>query len=51
VAETADGNLVVSFGNISTVVMIERSTSKIVWRRGNWVFRHPAERIERGRSA
>ena len=32
VAETADGNLVVSFRNISTVVMIERSSGQVVWR-------------------
>ncbi len=31
VAETEDGNLVVSFRNISTVVMIERATGRIVW--------------------
>ena len=31
VAETAEGNLVVSFRNISTVAMIERTTGKIVW--------------------
>jgi hypothetical protein len=35
VAETADGNIVVSFRNISTVVMIERATGKIVWTLGN----------------
>ncbi len=34
VAETDDGNLVVSFRNISTVVMIERSTGEIVWELG-----------------
>jgi len=35
VAETDDGNLVVSFRNISTVVMIERSTGQIVWELGS----------------
>lgn len=35
VAETADGNIVVSFRNISTVVMIERATGKIVWELGS----------------
>jgi outer membrane protein assembly factor BamB len=30
-AETANGNIVVSFRNISTVVMMERATGKIVW--------------------
>ena len=35
VAETADGHLVVSFRNISTVVMIERATGQIVWRLGS----------------
>jgi hypothetical protein len=34
VAETADGNLVVSFRNISTVVMIERATGSIIWELG-----------------
>jgi len=31
VAETAEGNIVVSFRNISTVIMIERATGDIVW--------------------
>jgi hypothetical protein len=35
VAETADGNLVVSFRNISTVVIIERASGKILWRLGS----------------
>ena len=34
VAETADGNIVVSFRNISTVIMIERATGKIIWELG-----------------
>jgi len=34
VAETADGHVVVSFRNISTVVMIERATGKLVWTLG-----------------
>jgi hypothetical protein len=34
VAETADGHIVVSFRNISTVVMIDRATGKIVWTLG-----------------
>src|SRR5437773_2041052 len=35
VAETADGRLVVSFRNISTVVMIDRATGQIVWELGS----------------
>jgi Arylsulfotransferase (ASST) len=35
VAETPDGHLVVSFRNISTVVMIERATGQIVWELGS----------------
>jgi hypothetical protein len=35
VAETADGHIVVSFRNISTVVMIERATGNIVWQLGH----------------
>src|SRR5262245_65858924 len=31
VAETADGHIVVSFRNISTVVMIERASGNVVW--------------------
>jgi arylsulfotransferase ASST len=34
-AETPDGNLVVSFRNISTVVMIERWTGNFMWRLGS----------------
>jgi Arylsulfotransferase (ASST) len=34
VAETAEGHIVVSFRNISTVVMIERATGKLVWTLG-----------------
>jgi len=34
VAETAEGNLLVSFRNISTVVMIERATGNIIWQIG-----------------
>jgi arylsulfotransferase ASST len=34
VAERPDGNLLVSFRNISTVAMIERQTGKIVWKLG-----------------
>lgn len=34
VAETAEGNLLVSFRNISTVVMIERGGGRIVWELG-----------------
>ena len=34
VAETAEGNLLVSFRNISTVVMIERTSGRIVWELG-----------------
>ena len=35
VAETADGNLLVSFRNISTVILIERPTGKIIWELGS----------------
>jgi hypothetical protein len=35
VAETADGNILVSFRNISTVIMIERATGNIVWQLGS----------------
>ncbi len=34
VAETADGNILVGFRNISTVVMIERASGNIVWELG-----------------
>jgi hypothetical protein len=34
VAELPDGNLVVSFRQISTVVIIERATGKIIWKLG-----------------
>jgi Arylsulfotransferase (ASST) len=34
VAETAEGNILVSFRNISTVVMIERTTGNIIWELG-----------------
>src|SRR5256714_15255500 len=34
VAETAEGNILVSFRNISTVVMIERATGQIMWQIG-----------------
>jgi hypothetical protein len=35
VAESADGNLLVSFRNISTIVMIERASGNITWRLGS----------------
>ena len=35
VAETDDGNILVSFRNISTVVWVERATGKIVWELGS----------------
>ncbi len=35
VAETGEGHLVVSFRNISTVVMIARPTGQIIWRLGS----------------
>jgi hypothetical protein len=34
VAEMPDGNLVVSFRNISTVVIVERATGRILWKLG-----------------
>jgi hypothetical protein len=35
VAETAEGNILVSFRNISTVVMVERATGNIIWQLGS----------------
>jgi len=35
VAETSDGHIIVSFRNISTVVMIDRRTGRIVWKLGS----------------
>jgi len=35
VAEMADGNLVVSFRNISTVAIVERSTGRLTWTLGS----------------
>jgi hypothetical protein len=35
VAETADGNIIVSFRNISTVLIIERATGAIIWQLGS----------------
>ncbi len=35
VAETAEGNILVSFRNISTVIMIERATGNIIWQLGS----------------
>jgi hypothetical protein len=35
VAETAEGNLVLSFRNISTVVMVARATGNILWQLGS----------------
>ncbi len=40
VGELADGNIVVSFRNISTVVIIDRQTDKIVWKLGADVLAH-----------
>ncbi len=34
VAEMADGNIVVSFRNISTVVIVERDTGQVLWKLG-----------------
>jgi hypothetical protein len=34
VAETADGNILASFRNISTVVLVERATGNIIWQLG-----------------
>ena len=34
VAELADGNLVLSFRNISTVVIVERATGRVAWKLG-----------------
>lgn len=38
VRELADGNLVLSFRNLSTVVIIDRSTGQIIWRLGREVL-------------
>ena len=35
VAEMDDGNLVVSFRNISTVVIVERRTGRVIWKLGS----------------
>lgn len=34
VAELPDGNIVLSFRNISTVIIIDRKTSKVIWKLG-----------------
>ena len=34
VGELADGNIILSFRNLSTVVIVERKTGKIIWRLG-----------------
>jgi hypothetical protein len=34
VGELADGNLILSFRNLSTVVIVERATGEIIWRLG-----------------
>lgn len=38
VGELADGNLVLSFRNISTVVIVDRQTGKIIWKLGREVL-------------
>jgi len=38
VGELADGNIVVSFRNISTVVIVERTTGEIIWTLGDDVL-------------
>lgn len=38
VGELSDGNIVVSFRNISTVVIIDKTTGKIVWKLGDNVL-------------
>ena len=40
VGELADGNIIVSFRNISTVAIIDRLTSEIIWRLGSDVLAH-----------
>lgn len=40
VGETADGNLILSFRNLSTVVIVERRTGRIIWRLGREVLSH-----------
>ncbi|MBD0262937.1 MAG: aryl-sulfate sulfotransferase [Tolypothrix sp. Co-bin9] len=38
VGELADGNIVLSFRNISTVVIVDRKTGKIIWKLGDDVL-------------
>jgi hypothetical protein len=40
VGELADGNVIVSFRNLSTVVIVSRRTSEIVWKLGPEVLSH-----------
>lgn len=40
VGETADGNLILSFRNLSTVVIVDRKSSKIIWRLGRETLSH-----------
>ena len=40
VGETADGNFILSFRNLSTVVIVERRTGKIIWRLGRETLSH-----------
>ena len=42
VSEMPDGNLLLSFRNISTVIMINRQTGEIVWKLGRAAARRPA---------
>jgi outer membrane protein assembly factor BamB len=50
VAETADGNLLISFRNISTVVKIERNSGRVVWKLGAPVLsgQHAPEPLPNG---
>lgn len=40
VGELADGNLILSFRNLSTVVIVERKTGNIIWRLGRETLSH-----------
>jgi hypothetical protein len=40
VGELADGNILLSFRNLSTVLIVDRNTDKIIWRVGSEVLSH-----------
>lgn len=42
VRELSDGNLILSFRNISTVVIVDRTTGNMIWKLGREVLAHPS---------